>query len=241
MAGVAPEAGCSIPGSAPEDREARRQRSGSCGGVRSDSVLSSGEPVLCRKLWNGAVMTAIPMRVIADAPARTVLYLAPDTAFRGARTRTGAKVRDLSAGWVSMDLVWAGGSLIRLIEPGAWQCVDVLFDAAGNFDGWYVNLQEPVRRTTLGFDTVDLVLDLEVAADGTWNRKDEEDFERAALTGQLQLQTAERVRAEAERMISVVESGGPPFDEKHWLSWRPPSHWTVPALPANWAESLADP
>jgi hypothetical protein len=211
MASVGPEASCSTSGSAPEDREARRQRPGSCGGVRSDSVLSPGEPVLCRKLWNGAVMTAIPMRVIADAPARTVLYLAPDTALRGARTRTGAKVRDLSSGWVSMDLVWAGGSLIRLIEPGAWRCLDVLFDAAGNFDGWYVNLQEPVRRTTLGFDTVDLVLDLEVAADGTWNRKDEEDFRRAALSGQLHMQTAQRVRAEAERMINVIGSGARPL------------------------------
>lgn len=180
-------------------------------------------------------MTAVPMRVIADAPARTVLYQAPDTVFRGARTPTGTKIRDRSAEWVSMDLVWAGGSLIRLIEPCAWQCVDVEFDAAGNFIGWYVNFQEPVRRTALGFDTVDLVLDLVVAADSTWSLKDEDDFERAASVGQLQQRTAEQVRAAAERMISVVEGSGPPFSEKYWLSWRPPPHWTVPALPANWA------
>jgi hypothetical protein len=30
------------------------------------------------------VMTALPMRVISDSPERTVLYLAPDTAFKGA-------------------------------------------------------------------------------------------------------------------------------------------------------------
>ena len=121
-------------------------------------MFSPGEPVLCRcrKLWHGAVMTAMPMRVVADAPDRTVLYQAPDTAFRGARTPKGTKIRDFSAEWASMDLVWAGGSLIRLIEP-------------------------------------------------------------------------------AEQMISVVESGGPPYNETHWLSWRPPPHWTVPALPASWA------
>jgi hypothetical protein len=203
-------------------------------------VLSPGEPVLCRELWHGAVMTAMPMRVIADAPARTVLYQAPDTAFRGARTPTGAKIRDLAAEWVSMDLVWTGGSLIRLVEPCAWQCVDVEFDAAGNFTGWYVNFQEPVRRTTLGFDTVDLLLDLVVAADSTWSLKDEDDFERAASLGQLQQRTAEQVRAAAERMISLVEGGGPPLSEKQWLRWRPPPHWTVPALPANWASPAAD-
>jgi hypothetical protein len=36
-------------------------------------------------------------------------------------------------------------------------------DAAGAFAGWYVNLQESLRRTGSGFDTVDLVLDLVVA------------------------------------------------------------------------------
>jgi hypothetical protein len=47
-------------------------------------------------------MNAMPMRVIADAPARTVLYQAPDTAFRGARTPAGAKIRDFSAEWVEV-------------------------------------------------------------------------------------------------------------------------------------------
>jgi hypothetical protein len=108
--------------------------------------------------------------------------------FAVARTPKGTKIRDFSAEWASMDLVWEGGSLIRLIEPDAWQCIDFEFDAAGSFSGWYVNFQEPVRRTTLGFDTADLVLDLVVAADKT-----------------------------------------------HWLSWRPPPHCTVPALPATWA------
>jgi hypothetical protein len=119
-------------------------------------MLGPGEPVLWRKLWNGAVMTALPMRVVSDSPGRTVLYLAPDTAFRGARTPAGTKVRDL-ASWVSKDLVWAGGSLIRLAEPGVWHCVDVEFDATGAFIGWYVNLQQPFRRAGSRFDAVDLV------------------------------------------------------------------------------------
>jgi hypothetical protein len=42
----------------------------------------------------------------------------------------------------------------------------------------HVNFQEPVRRTTLGFDTVDLVLDLVVAADGTWRADDQRGRER---------------------------------------------------------------
>ena len=98
--------------------------------------------MLCRELWDSAVMTALPMRVVSGSAERTVLYLAPDTAFRGARTPAGTKVRDL-ADWVSKDLVWVGGSLLRLAEPDTWHCVDVEFDASSEFAGWYVNFQEP--------------------------------------------------------------------------------------------------
>jgi Protein of unknown function (DUF402) len=197
-------------------------------------MLGPGEPVLCRKLWHGAVMTAIPMRVVADSPGRTVLYLAPNTAFKGARTSAGTKVRDLSS-WVSKDLVWAGGSLIRLIEPGAWYCVDVEFDAAAEFIGWYVNLQQPVRRAGSRFDTVDLVLDLVVAPDRSWRLKDEDDFQRAITDGHLTAETGNRVRAEAERMIGVLAAGGSPFCASEWLGWRPPADWAIPPLPADWA------
>lgn len=179
-------------------------------------------------------MTALPMRMVSDSPERTMLYLAPGTAFKGGRTAAGTKVRDLSS-WVCTDLVWAGGSLIRLAEPGAWHCVDVEFGAAGQFDGWYVNFQEPVQRAGSRFDTVDLVLDLVVAPDRSWRLKDEDDFHRAVADGHLTAETADRVRADAERMIGVVADGGPPFCESEWLTWRPPADWTVPALPGDWA------
>jgi Protein of unknown function (DUF402) len=197
-------------------------------------MLGPGEPALCRKLRNGAVMTALPMRVVADSPERTVLYLAPNTAFKSARTPAGTKVRDLS-NWVSKDLVWAGGSLIRLIEPRAWHCVDVEFGAAGEFIGWYVNFQEPFQRARSRFDTVDLVLDLVVAPDRSWHLKDEDDFQRAVSDGHLTAEVENRVRAEAERMIGVLAAGGPPFCETEWLGWRPPADWTIPVLPEDWA------
>jgi Protein of unknown function (DUF402) len=201
---------------------------------QASAKLSRGEPVLWRKLWNGAVMTALPMRVVSDTAERTVLYLAPETRFKGARTPAGNKVRDFS-NWVSKDLVWAGGSLIRLAEPGVWHCVDVEFDETGEFIGWYVNFQQPIQRARCRFDTVDLVLDLVVAPDRRWRLKDEGDFRQAVADGYLTAGTESRVRAEADQVISVLAAGGPPFCESEWLSWRPPADWTVPALPEDWA------
>lgn len=153
-------------------------------------MFSWGDMVLYRELWGDAVMTALPMRVVSDSETRTVLYLAPDTAFRGARTPDGGPVTDLS-NWVSKDLVWAGGSVIRIIEPGAWHCVDVEFGPGGRFDGWYVNFQEPMRRTPIGIDTVDLVLDLVVEPGGRCSRKDEEDYAEAVARGHISAGQAE--------------------------------------------------
>jgi len=196
-------------------------------------VFDAGQMILYRELWNGAVMTAMPLRIVADTLERTVLYLAPDTPFRAARASGGGPVRDLDD-WVPTETVWAGGSLIRLLESGAWHCVDVEFDAGGGFCGWYINFQEPVRRTPAGFDTVDLVLDLVVTPDGTGRRKDEEDFARAVAQGHIAADVAARVLAEVERMEAAVATGGAPFDERDWTVWRPPDGWKSPGTTGVW-------
>ena len=41
-----------------------------------------------------------------------------------------------------------------------------------NLDCWYINLQEPYRRTLDGIDSQDLELDFVVAPDGSWRKKD---------------------------------------------------------------------
>ncbi len=42
------------------------------------------------------------------------------------------------------------------------------------FHGWYLNLQEPFRRTAEGYDTQDLELDIWVPREGGWVLKDDE-------------------------------------------------------------------
>jgi protein associated with RNAse G/E len=39
--------------------------------------------------------------------------------------------------------------------------------------GWYVNLQCPFRRTEVGIEAMDLMLDVVVDPDGTWRWKDD--------------------------------------------------------------------
>src|SRR5262245_46150730 len=105
-----------------------------------------GDVVWWRRVRAGRIMSATPLRVVADSSAHSVLYQAPDTAFKSARRADGGKVHDFGE-WVLADVVWAGGSLLRLVSADEWYCVDIEFDAQGRFDGWKVNFQTPVIRT----------------------------------------------------------------------------------------------
>jgi hypothetical protein len=50
-----------------------------------------GEVILYRRVRDGHVMLAAPLRVVEDTPQRIVLYQAPDTAFKSARTADGGR------------------------------------------------------------------------------------------------------------------------------------------------------
>jgi len=90
---------------------------------------------------------------------------------------------------------------------------------------WYVNFEQPLRRSAVGFDTFDEKLDLIVRPDGSYEWKDEDELEQAAALGLLD---AAAVRAEAARVLEEW-----PFPTG-WEDWRPDPAWPVPQLPAGW-------
>lgn len=198
-------------------------------------MFGQGHVVTYRELWAGRVMTALPMRVLADTGDARVLYLAAETPFQAARSPDGGPVRDLDD-WVSVPQTWTGGSLVRIVPRERWYAVDLEYDAERAFTGYYVNFQEPLRATTRGFDTVDLVLDIVVDPDGEWRMKDEEDFADAVAAGHIDSDTAELLRGEAARLLTVVEREGTPIQAQEWLAWRPPSDWDVPMLVDGWQD-----
>jgi len=99
-------------------------------------------------------------------------------------------------------------------------------DATGEFLGHYVNLQAPLRRTPLGYDSGDHVLDIVVAPDGAWRWKDEDEFAEAIQLEHFTPSEAAEVRAEGERVIA----GLPSLLPTGWETWRPDPAWPVSAL-----------
>jgi len=88
---------------------------------------------------------------------------------------------------------------------------------------WYVNFQQPLRRTPLGFDTMDEILDLVVSPDcRTWERKDVDEVELAFDMGFLSDSDAKRIEGNCRAVEESLARGDVPWD-RSWGTWRPDS------------------
>jgi hypothetical protein len=97
-----------------------------------------------------------------------------------------------------------------------------------------VNLQEPLRRTRLGFDSMDQLLDLVISPDlSTWHWKDEDEFNEAVALGVYSSEDARAIRAEGEGVIARLQARQSPFYDG-WENWCPPAEWGLPPLLDGW-------
>jgi hypothetical protein len=98
---------------------------------------------------------------------------------------------------------------------------------------WYVNIQEPFRRTALGFDTQDLELDIVVRLDGSWSYKDDEELDEWIERGRWTAAEVAAIRAEGARLGAELDAGRRWWDE-HWAEWVSDPAWPAPTLPEDW-------
>jgi predicted RNA-binding protein associated with RNAse of E/G family len=106
------------------------------------------------------------------------------------------------------------------------------WDDDWRFEGWYVNLQEPLRRSRFGFDTADNVLDLVVRDDLSWQWKDEDELAEAVQLGRFTAAEADALYEEGARATAVIDARAWPFD-RDWSAWRPDPDWPEPPLLAQ--------
>ena len=70
-----------------------------------------------------------------------------------------------------------------------------------------MNIQEPFRRSSIGFDTQDLELDIVIDPDGSWRWKDDEHMEDWIERGRWTREEVDEIRAEGERVTAELEAG----------------------------------
>jgi hypothetical protein len=110
----------------------------------------------------------------------------------------------------------------------------LFFDAgSGEFSHYCVNFQSPRRRTSIGFDTFDLCLDITADARGRWRWKDQDEFARAIELGVVSREVERNVRAAGEEVIALIEARRAPFDGRY-EDWRPPASPPQLAFPPGW-------
>ena len=194
---------------------------------------SAGDVVVLRELWRGRVWSARPEIVVEDADPGSMLYL-PD----GVRWRAAARGGELlripdGDDWELAERVWTKGPILSWAWPGVAHAVLLFFRPDWSVRDWYVNLQDPLRRKAMGFDTVDHVLDAIVEPDGSWRWKDEDELEEAMARGAFTPAQADAFRAEGERAIRRILHREPPFD-RDWTTWRPDPSWPIAELPPGW-------
>ena len=199
---------------------------------------------MLHEMCGGRVWAARPMTLVADDGDEVALWFPRGTRWkapttpptrvreptRGERLATCAVLRD----WVFADAAWDVSTLV-LMRAGEWHAVWISWLADGRQWGWYVNLEEPYRRTTLGFETMDLMLDVIIELDRSWRWKDEDELETFVERGVFDRALAERVREEALRVVQRAQHNEAPFDAR-WADWRPDPSWGLPELPRGWDE-----
>jgi len=99
---------------------------------------------------------------------------------------------------------------------------------------WYINLQEPFRRTDIGYDTQDLELDVVVYPDGRWTLKDDELMDQRVLEGRWTKIRVAQIRNTGFEIVTRLKKGER-WWPLGWGDWRPDPSWVVPSdLPAGW-------
>jgi hypothetical protein len=209
--------------------------------MNGGAAWAQGDAVVYREILNGRVWTARPVTVIQDTPALVALHLAHGAKWQRFMPRKpGAPPLHCKAArcsWHLAEAVWEFGDTVLLCNGGEAHATHVMWNPAREFIGWYVNLQEPLRRTRVGFETLDQELDIVVEPSGRWRWKDVEHLAEAEALGVFTPAQCRAVRAEAQRVIARIEARAAPFDGS-WADWQPPRDWPNPGLPDGW-ERLA--
>jgi hypothetical protein len=104
----------------------------------------------------------------------------------------------------------------------------------GHLYGWKVDLITPFRRTALGFDVSDEVLDIVVRPDRSYVWKDEDQMERLVELGIYAEPQVRELRAAGDEVVGLIQDARPPYDDE-WTSWRPPPELAfIPEAPEGW-------
>jgi hypothetical protein len=194
-----------------------------------------GDVIVERQVWHGLVTAGFATIVVEATDAQVVTYIptGAEFGFPEAPIHPSPSGRHPRYGMAG----WRGHGMLGVVRFG--DDVGVQHYWLGDdreFACWYLNIQEPLRPTPIGFDSQDLELDIVVAPDGSWTIKDDDVLDQRVDEGRWTADEAGEIRAIGARIVRDVLEPGAWWWDKKWASWEPDPSWPVPTLPDGWLE-----
>jgi predicted RNA-binding protein associated with RNAse of E/G family len=194
-------------------------------------TFEPGESAALREIWEGRIWSARPVTVVEDAEEQITLFIRAGARWM-APFRNGQRLKIQQAEYELMEQPYKA-HVLSFAWPGNPAAVLLFYGSDWSPSHWYVNLEDPLRRSPVGFDTLDHKLDVIVELDGSWSWKDEDQFVEVIDRGLLDPGQGRGLRNEAEGAVRRIVEHEPPFD-RDWYGWRPDPAWPPPTLPDGW-------
>jgi hypothetical protein len=182
----------------------------------TQALRKFGDVVVLRYITtDGRIEMCWPCRVVEDRENLLALFIAAGSPFKAGMKATAAeKRRRPRTALPPHEHVWRNDTL-RVMLPGSSHSVSLSWGPqAGQRKllKYFINLEEPFRRTAVGFDTQDHTLD----AEGFYT---EQLASAARLEGERAIESMRRLDHECMR---------------GWAEWRPPADWGIPPFTTGW-------
>ena len=199
-------------------------------------VWLPGDVIVSRQIWRENPVFAIPLIVVEDTVDHLVTYTAPGAPFgftdHPFPTPDGLHPRRQQA-----TPSWQGYGMLEITRwDSDYSIMHFWHGPERSFGAWYLNIQEPLRRTTIGYDGQDLELDILVWPDGRWELKDDELLDVWVERGRWTAEEIATVRATGTKIIEEVLQPGQWWWDRAWSEWTPDPVWATPSLPPGWAD-----
>lgn len=187
------------------------------------------------------VYWAFPTTVVRDTQELIALYLPAGVQGKNVDHKPATDELFSASKIDVIDYQWKRTDVLILIVPDNSFSTYIMWETGTKIlDCWYVNLQEPIKRTPIGFDTMDNMLDVVISPDmNEWHWKDEDEFERAQKVGFYSAEKAREIRAEGEKAVQLITKERRAFYEQ-WRDWQPNPEWEFPKLSPEWQKVNLD-
>jgi len=207
-------------------------------------MWQTGSPVVLRGMFQEKVWTAQSVYVLRDSPSEVVLVQLPGAQCIMPEGYWFWKSGDLSKGtrwdemlslnWKLQMYNWHTNRFLMILEPDAYFATYYIWDHATNvFQCYYINFQLPFKRTPLGFDTLDLALDIVVNPNYSWYLKDEMSYQEGVHRGGIEKPWVEEIESAKTDIFKRINRRLYPLDGS-WFSWNAGPSWIPPSLPDGW-------